>query len=93
MKSGVILMIGLGCVKLFQGHDLSHDRPGKQPLMFNLGDVRFRDAFLFVIAVKDHRAILRAGVRPLTIELRGVVNHGEEDFEKLSVGDLRRVKA
>ena len=54
--------------------------------MFKLGNISFRDAFLFVIAVKDDRAILRAGVRLLTIELRGVVNHGEEDFEE------RRVK-
>jgi len=48
--------------------------------------------FLLIIAVEDHRAVLAAGVWPLTIQLRRVVGDREKHFEKLSVGNVRRVE-
>src|SRR5580658_2952198 len=85
VKRSVVLVIGLGCVEGVQRNDLRHDRSTKRSCLFKLGDVGLRDVLLFVIGVENHRAILAAGIRPLAIELRGVVSHGEEYFEKLTV--------
>src|SRR6185369_6946818 len=37
------------------------------------------------------RAILRAGVRALAVQLRRVVHDGEEDLQDLAVADLLRI--
>src|SRR5271155_1134393 len=84
-------MIVLGGIEGREGHDFGNDWTRIDLGCGKLRDVGFGDLFLFVRGVEDRRAILRAGVRTLTVELRGVVDHGKIDHQKLAVGDLGRV--
>src|SRR5690242_5002334 len=56
-----------------------------------LGDLRPGLGFLLVIMGKDHAAILRPAVRPLTIDLGGVVEQ-EERVEQRFIGEARWIK-
>ena len=86
------MMTGLGSVERLPRNDLRHNRTRKRPGLIQLGDACLRDVFLLIIAVEDHRPVLAAGVWPLTIQLRRVVGNREKHFEKLSVGNVRRVE-
>ena len=59
--------------------------------MLQLGDVGLGNVLLLLVAVENCRAVLAPGVGALPIELRRVVSDGEEDLEKLAIGDPRRV--
>src|SRR5438105_10355645 len=50
--------------------------------------VRFGDALLPGILVKNRRAVLPAEIRALPVQLRRIVGYAKEHFKKLSVGDL-----
>ena len=57
-----------------------------------LRDVVLRDLRLLCALRKNLRAILRAAVRALTVELRRVVRDREIDLQDLAVGHLMRVE-
>src|SRR3979411_3266007 len=59
--------------------------------LVELGDVVLRHVLLLIISGENCGPVLRAAVWPLAIQLSRIVNR-EKYFEKLSVGDLRRVK-
>ena len=91
MKAGVILVIGFGGIEGLERDNLGDDSAGEDFGLIELGDVGLGDSFLLVVGVEDRGAILRAGIGALPIEFGGIVSDGEEDAEKFSVGDLRRV--
>ena len=91
MKRRIVLVIILRRIERLQRHHLGHDRLGKHFGFVELRDVRFRDLLLLVVAVENHRAILRAIVRPLPVQLRGIVGHREKHPQQFSIGDLRRI--
>src|SRR6266568_5735518 len=65
---------------------------GKRLRFCELRHVRLGFTLLLVVAVENRGAILRAVVGPLTVQLRGVVGHREEDLHQLAVRDLRRIE-
>ena len=81
-------MIWLCLIERLQGHNFRHDRTREDFRAVELSDVGFGDALLFVAAVEDRRSLLRAFVWALSVELRGIVRHREEDAVQFSVGDL-----
>src|SRR5215467_7318858 len=92
MKRGVILMIRLCVIECLQWNHLRHNWTRKYFCLFKLGDVCIGNALLFVVRIEDHRAILRANVRSLTIEFSWIMGHGEEDLKQLAVRDLGGVE-
>ena len=93
MMDRVILVIGLGRKEgRLHGVGLRHDR-----LLENMRGVELRDVglggFRLRFALRENlRAILRAAVRPLAVELRRVVRDREIDLQDLAVGHLARVE-
>ena len=88
---GVVLVVVLGAVEVFEGDDLRNDRLGPGVRGVELRDVGFGDAFLFVVGVEIGGAV--GGCRcvgTLAVEGGGVVD-GEEDAEELAVGEARGV--
>ena len=61
-----------GRLEPFRGPELGHDL--------------FRRFLLFLAVIEDHRPVLAAPVRPLAVDLGGVVD-GEEPVEKLFIAD------
>ena len=57
-----------------------------------LREVGFGDTRLFGRGRKNRRAVLRADVRPLPIELGGIVRDGEVNLQDLAIRDLARVE-
>ena len=53
-------------------------------------DVGLSNALLLFVGIEDRGSILCAIVRPLPVKLGRIV-HGEEDLEKLTIGDLRGI--
>ena len=84
-------MIGLRRKEPLQRADLGHDRLLVDFGGVELGDIGLRDLLLLVVGGEDRRAVLRAAVRPLPVQLRRVVHDREEDLQDLAVADLRRV--
>ena len=52
-----------------------------------------REFLLLSTGVKNRRAVLAADIRPLAIQLGGIVRHAEEHFQQLPIGNLRRIEA
>src|SRR5215831_9531883 len=80
VKCSVVLVIDFGVVEGLQRDDFGHDGMREDVGFFQLIDIRLRNALLFFIGVKNHRAILSANIWTLTIELCGVVSHREKYF-------------
>ena len=87
----VVLMVGLGLVESFECGDLCDERAFEEFRPVQLLDVAFGDALLLLAGVEDGRAVVRADVGPLPVQLGRVVCDGKEDLEELAVGDLGRV--
>ena len=87
----VVLMVALGGEELVELSHFRHDRTREILCLGQLIDVRGRFLFLSVVAIEDRRAILRADVRPLAIELRRIVRDGEEHLEQFAVRHDRRI--
>jgi hypothetical protein len=51
-------------------------------------DVTIDDALLFRVGIEDGGAVMLAGVRPLTVQLRRVVHDGKENLEQAAIRDL-----
>src|SRR3954468_13139027 len=86
----ILLVVFLGAEELRGRDDLSDDRAaepagGLEPRDRGLGGVA-----LAVVVEEDHRSILVADVRPLSVQGGRVVDVPEH-FEQPLVGDLRRV--
>lgn len=84
-------MVVLGAIEALERRDLSDDRTGEDVRGIELRNIRVGDALLVVVDKKDGGAIRGSNVRPLAVELRRIMRHREEDAEKLSVGDVRRI--
>ena len=85
MMDGVVLMIVLGLIIRVKLGDLRDNRALKDFSLIQLLDVGFGYPLLLIAGVKDSRAILRARIRALPIQFRGVMRDGEKDFEELAV--------
>ena len=83
----VALVVAFGGPELLERHHLSHDFTIIFLRSIDLGDGGFEGFFLFRRAVENDRAVLRAGVRSLAVQLRGVVRGGEEDVGQLLIAD------
>src|SRR4051812_45140383 len=83
----VILMIVLSSVEALQLCNLSNDPPRKHFRIVQLRDIGIRNPLL-VTDIEDRRAIRRAYVWSLPVELRGIVGHGKEDAQQLAVGNF-----
>src|SRR5450755_2733915 len=91
MKSRVILMIGLGSVEGLQPNNLRDDRAREDSRFVELRDVGFGDSLLVFGGIENRRPVLRARIGSLPVQFCRIVRHGEKDFQKLSVSDLRWV--
>ncbi len=81
MQRCIVLVISLRRIERLQRHYLGHDRAGKRFGLVELRNVRLGNALLIIVAVEDGRAILRAFVRTLTIQLRRIKGYGEEHLQ------------
>ena len=90
--TGIVLVVVLGRIKRRERFERGHDRPGKSLGGIELVDLGLGGFFLSLVGEEDGRAILRARVVALAIELRrvvGVEKHGQELIE----GDLGRIES
>ena len=71
-------MIVLGRVKGLERLERGDDRSRKQLRLVEFGDVALRDLLLLVVGDEDRRAVLRALVRPLVVQLGRIVGDGED---------------
>src|SRR5665213_290731 len=92
MERLVVLVIALGVVEILRrlhlGDDLARIRLGLRELI----DVRLRRVLLRIARIPEHRAILRAVIRALVIELGRIGGHGEEGAQEIRVRHLRRIE-
>src|SRR4030095_6803536 len=87
----IVLVIVFRRIERVELVDLGRDRLFVDLRRIELGDVGLCHLFLLVIGGKDCRAILRADIGALAVELGRVVHDGEEDLQNLAVGNLLRV--
>src|SRR4051812_18235950 len=80
-------MIGLGREELAAGFDPGDGRRREYPGSVQLCDVGFGDASLLRIRRENCRTVLRAGVRPLMVQLGRVVRDREIDLEQPAIID------
>src|SRR2546425_6824418 len=85
------LVIFLGAIERGRRGDLGDDGPAKASGGLRLFFGFARDGFLFGRMEENRRAILRAEIGPLAVELRRVVDL-PENLQKLFVTQLCRVK-
>jgi hypothetical protein len=86
------MMVLLGDVELHQRLERGGDRRVEQLRSLDLRDVSLRDESLGFVGVEDRGTVLRADVRALTVELRGIVRDREEDLQDLAECDAGRVE-
>src|SRR5271170_7196399 len=87
-----ILMIGLGRIEGPAGLDGGDDRGVERMRLVELGDIGLGDLCLLRAGREDRRAILRAGVRPLAVELGRVMRDREIDLQDAAVADAAGIK-
>ena len=80
-------MIGLRRIEGLERSHVGDDPFREDSQRVQLRDVRRGDAFLLLVSVKNGGTVRRADVGALPVELGRIVNHGEEDAEKLTVSD------
>src|SRR5262249_15455509 len=86
-----VLMIGLGGIEGAAGFEGGDDLAAEAARLAQLVDIRLGDARLLLAGREDGRAILRADIRTLAIELRGIVHHREVDLQQAAIAHLARV--
>ena len=84
MLGGVVLVIVFGGVETGIGIQLRDDLRAEHISLIQLLDVGFGDFLLIFRGVENRGAVLRAVVRALAIELRGVVRDGEKYSQNLA---------
>src|SRR5581483_9991093 len=93
MPDRVILVIGLGREeRRIHRAGPGDDRALPRLRRIELRDVVPRDLRLRLALRENLRAVLRARVRSLAVELRRVVRDREEDLQNLAVGHLLRIE-
>src|ERR1700683_5214618 len=83
----IFLVVFLGTIELRCGYDLRDDRPLEDARLSERRHCLARFGYLCGVVEENSRAILRAVIGPLAIELRGVVAL-EENRQQLLVGNL-----
>src|ERR1700687_5470380 len=78
MVNGVVLMVSFGFIEGFESDNLRRNAAIKDLCLVELVNISFGNVLLFFAGVKDSRAVLRADVRSLPIQLRGVMRNREE---------------
>ena len=91
MVCGVVLMVGLCGIEGFQRDDLRHDPTRKNFGLFELRYIGLGDPFLLFATIENGRSILTSLVGSLSIQLRRIVRHREEDAQDLAVRNFRWV--
>src|ERR1700676_1266960 len=84
----VVLVVVLGGVEGLEGDDLRDDGLRINFCSVELRDISFGDFLLPLVRIENGRAVLRAVIRALAIELSGIVPDGKKDHENLAVGNL-----
>ncbi len=85
-------MIFLGRIETVERFDLGHDRFVEELRIRQGLHKRLGRSLLFVVLIKDHRAILSAAVGALKIEFGRVMCDGEKHVQKLLVRDFGRIE-
>src|SRR6476646_1567504 len=88
----VVLMVGLGWVEGLEGNDLGNDGLRIDLCGVELGNVGLGNFLLLAVRIENRRAVLRAVVGALVVELSRVVGDGKKDHQNLAVGNLGRIK-
>ena len=88
MQRQVVLVVGLGGIERLQRFDGSRQRFVESVGLVDLRDVVARDPRLISVDRKDGRTILRASVRPLSIDFGWVVRDRKIDLQQ---ADLKAV--
>src|SRR5262249_11205396 len=91
MVDEIVLVVAFSFVERFQGDHLGDDPVPEEFGLIQLRNVAFGNALLFLVRIKDCRAILRAGIGALTIQFRRIMRYRKENFEQWAVSDLRRI--
>ena len=78
-------MIGLGGIERFQLVDARHDRTFENLQVVKLFDVRLGHALLIAVRIENSRAVLRANIRALPVELRRVVCDREKNLKNFAI--------
>ena len=81
MLRQIVLVIRFGRIEALQRSKLGHYGCRVRLCCRELLDNTLRRFLLLGIGKKDRRAVLAADIRPLTIEFRRIVRHGEEDVQ------------
>ena len=76
----ILLVIILGLVEGLEWRELCHDLPIPNFRGGDFLDYLLGHGLLFVVAIKDHRPVLRADIVSLSVQCGGVM-HGKEDFQ------------
>src|SRR6266851_3534126 len=92
MKVHVSLVIFLGRIKSFERNDLRDNGLPEYSGRVQLLDIRLADPLLVLRRKKNCRAILRAMVGPLLVQLCGIMCDGKEHLQDLPERNLRRIK-
>src|SRR6266498_751188 len=88
MMRKIVLVITLRFIKRLERRDFSYDGPVKHFGLVQLIDISLCNALLFFVTIKDRRAILRSGIRPLAIQFSWVMCDRKENLEKLAIRDF-----
>src|SRR5450755_1570934 len=83
----IILVIVLRRIKSSERLYASSYWPRKRVRLFQLADIGLCNTLLALIGVENCRTILRADIRPLTVNLGGIVHHRKCDLQNLAVGN------
>ena len=79
MQGQVVLVIGLGRIEALERLGLRDDRRREGARLVELRDIALRDTLACVsFSGNTRRAVLRAAIRPLPVQLRRILNHGED---------------
>src|SRR5712692_4346227 len=84
----VVLMVALSAVESLEGLNSCDDGPRIHSGRIELRDVGLSDTLLLLAGVKDHGAVLGAGIRTLAVPLRGIVRNGEKNHQELAVSEF-----
>src|SRR5260370_18564102 len=82
-----ILMVALSRVERLEGLDIRDDGPGVDLCSIELCDVALSGTLLLPAGVEDRGPVLGAGVRTLSIPLRGIVRAAETNHQEMAVGE------
>ena len=77
-------MVAFGGIKRLQGIDCCYNRLRKGFGLLELLDISRRNFFLIRRGEENGRAVLRAGVRPLTVQFCRVVRDCKKYFQYLA---------